>query len=140
MSNYLTNTNELTDVADAIREKGGTSAGLTYPAGFISAIQAIPTSGSASCSVKISLISPLGAGSAANPCCILYESDGLFSELTQVGQIASPTGSATVTVGKPILTAMFFSNSYLSVGSGQAHPVYGEAAPIEQQFCLSDSR
>lgn len=139
MSNYLTNTNELTDVADAIREKGGTSAALTYPAGFVSAIEAIPTGGGGDHSVEISLVNPMGAGYAANPCCILYESDGLFSELTQIGQITSPTGSATVTVGKPILTAMFFSNSYLSVGSGQAHPVYGDAAPIQLQFCLSDS-
>lgn len=43
---YLTNDTELTSVADAIREKGGTSAPLAYPSGFVSAIQAIP-SGSA---------------------------------------------------------------------------------------------
>lgn len=38
---YLTNTSELTAVADAIRAKGGTSEQLVYPAGFVSAIQAI---------------------------------------------------------------------------------------------------
>lgn len=43
---YLTNDIELTSVADAIRAKGGTSAPLDYPSGFVSAIQAIP-SGSA---------------------------------------------------------------------------------------------
>lgn len=42
---YLTNTSELTAVADAIREKGGTSAPLTYPFGFVSAIQDIQTGG-----------------------------------------------------------------------------------------------
>lgn len=46
MSEYLTNTTDLTAVADAIRAKGGTSAPLAYPSGFVSAIQAIP-SGSA---------------------------------------------------------------------------------------------
>ena len=43
MAEYLTNTADLTAVADAIRAKGGTSAQLVYPAGFVSAIQAIQT-------------------------------------------------------------------------------------------------
>lgn len=42
---YLTNTAELTAVADAIRAKGGTSAQLVYPSGFVSAIKAIETGG-----------------------------------------------------------------------------------------------
>lgn len=41
MAEYLTNTNDLTLVADAIRTKGGTTELLTYPDEFISAIQAI---------------------------------------------------------------------------------------------------
>lgn len=36
---------DLTSVADAIRSKGGTSASLAFPAGFISAVNAIPTGG-----------------------------------------------------------------------------------------------
>ena len=43
MAEYLTNTTDLTKVASAIREKGGTSASLVYPDGFVSAIQAIQT-------------------------------------------------------------------------------------------------
>lgn len=43
MAEYLTNTADLTAVADAIRAKGGTSAQLIYPSGFVSAIQAIQT-------------------------------------------------------------------------------------------------
>lgn len=35
----------LTAVADAIRAKGGTSAQLAFPAGFVSAVEAIPTGG-----------------------------------------------------------------------------------------------
>lgn len=41
MAEYLTNTTDLTAVADAIRAKGGTAAQLVYPSGFVSAIQAI---------------------------------------------------------------------------------------------------
>lgn len=37
---------DLTDIADAIRLKGGTSASLAFPAGFVQAIGDIPTGGS----------------------------------------------------------------------------------------------
>lgn len=36
---------DLTSVANAIRTKGGTSAQLAFPSGFVSAVQAIPTGG-----------------------------------------------------------------------------------------------
>ena len=45
MAEYLTNTTDLTKVAAAIREKGGTSDQLVYPDGFVTAIQAIQTGG-----------------------------------------------------------------------------------------------
>lgn len=45
MADYLTNDTDLKAVADAIRAKGGTSVPLTYPSGFVSAIQAIDTTG-----------------------------------------------------------------------------------------------
>ena len=45
MSNYLVTDTDLTSVADAIRTKGGTSAQLTFPAGFVSAVEAIETGG-----------------------------------------------------------------------------------------------
>ena len=41
MSEYLTNTTDLTKVASAIRAKGGTSAPLVYPDGFASAVAGI---------------------------------------------------------------------------------------------------
>ena len=45
MAELLTNTTDLTKVASAIREKGGTSDSLVYPDGFVTAIQAIQTGG-----------------------------------------------------------------------------------------------
>lgn len=41
MADYLTNDADLKAVADAIRDKGGTSVPLTYPDGFVAAIGAI---------------------------------------------------------------------------------------------------
>lgn len=43
MAEYLTTDTDLNAIADAINTKGGTSGQLIYPAGFVSAIQAIPT-------------------------------------------------------------------------------------------------
>lgn len=45
MADYLTTDTELTSIANAIRTKGGTSASLTYPAGFVTAINNIPAGG-----------------------------------------------------------------------------------------------
>ena len=43
MAEYLTNNTDLKKIADAIRTKGGTSAALTYPDEYVSAINAIIT-------------------------------------------------------------------------------------------------
>ena len=43
MAEYLTNNTDLKKVADAIRAKGGTSAALSYPDEYVSAINAITT-------------------------------------------------------------------------------------------------
>lgn len=45
---YLTNSTDLTKVANAIRAKGGTTEQLIYPDGFVTAIENIPTGGTPS--------------------------------------------------------------------------------------------
>ena len=47
MADYKVTDTELTSIANAIRTKGGTQAQLEFPTGFVSAVQAIPTGGSA---------------------------------------------------------------------------------------------
>ena len=42
-NDYFTCTDELASIADAIRTKGGTSASLIYPDGFVTAINNLPT-------------------------------------------------------------------------------------------------
>lgn len=59
MAIYLTTDTDLTSVADAIRTKGGTSAQLTYPSGFVTAIQNIPTGGTPTLQSKT--VTPSGA-------------------------------------------------------------------------------
>lgn len=45
MAEYKVSSSDMTSVADAIRTKGGTSAGLSFPDGFVDAIDAIQTGG-----------------------------------------------------------------------------------------------
>lgn len=45
MSNYLVDGADLASVANAIRTKGGTSAQLAFPQGFVDAVEAIETGG-----------------------------------------------------------------------------------------------
>ena len=47
MAEYLVQGESITEVADAIREKGGTPDTLIFPDGFVAAISAIQTGGGA---------------------------------------------------------------------------------------------
>lgn len=67
MAEYLTNTADLTAVANAIRAKGGTSDPLVYPDGFVTAIQAIETgSGGGSDELVNSLVERTISGTYVN--------------------------------------------------------------------------
>jgi len=53
MAEYLVQDKSLTAVADAIREKGGTTAPLSFPAGMASAIRGIQNGGGDLSSVDV---------------------------------------------------------------------------------------
>ena len=53
MADYVVNENDLTSIANAIRTKGGTTASLSFPTGFVSAINAISSGGGAGTTVTI---------------------------------------------------------------------------------------
>jgi hypothetical protein len=91
MAKYYTNTEELELIADAIREKGGTNAQLTFPNEFVSAIENLPTSG--------------GTVTTGNNV-IFYDYDGTIvasysaSAFTQLSQLpANPTHAGLVAQG-----------------------------------------
>lgn len=61
MAEYLTNDTDLKKVADAIREKGGTTEKLTYPGGFAAAIaKLLPASGGDFSPSIVPVRTPLG--------------------------------------------------------------------------------
>lgn len=79
---------ELTSIADAIRIKGGTSSQLTFPNGFITAVQNIPTGGGGSMQTKTKAYTPSETAQSET---VSPDSgyDGLSSVSVSVGAIDS---------------------------------------------------
>lgn len=117
---------DLTSVANAIRTKGGTSASLAFPAGFVSAIGAIPTGSDAE------TIDALASGLMGNKSYtftvssmnsrVFADTKGAFSvtmpNLTQVNVNYAAEGSEIVSFSAPLLTRipsyMFSKCRYLT--------------------------
>ncbi len=127
MSEYLTNTAELAAVANAIREKGGTSTPLVYPAGFVSAIQAIQTGGSLQIVVTTSAGATVtatkgsktvsGTADASGNCTLIVDEVGTW---TVTAATASTTKTADVVVGTAnvdlvMIDPVFGNNSWAAI-------------------------
>ena len=106
MAEYLTNTTDLTKVASAIREKGGTSGPLVYPDGFVTAIQAIQagtelqiivnvTSGATVTATKGSL--SVSGTSVNGTCTLTVPEAGTWSVKATLSGQTSDTKSVTFT-------------------------------------------
>ena len=127
MAEYLINATDLTKVASAIREKGGTSASLVYPTGFVSAIQAIQTgtplqiivTTSAGATVTATKDSKTVSGTAdTNGKCILTVTEA--GTWTVTATTASSTNTADVVVGTAnvdmiMIDPVFRNNSWAAI-------------------------
>lgn len=83
MAKYKVNETDLSSIADAIRTKGSTAAGLSFPDGFISAIGNIPSGGGSTLVSKY--ITENGTYDPADD-----DADGYSSVEVEVPQSASP--------------------------------------------------
>ena len=113
MAEYLTNTTDLTKVASAIREKGGTSDPLVYPDGFVTAIQAIETGGGGGSDELVnSLIDRTISGVYVNNTVTSIGRYGLSNctKLTSVVLPAVQVTNANAMLGCSALTQADFSN------------------------------
>ena len=127
MAEYLINATDLTKVASAIREKGGTSAPLVYPGGFVSAIQEIQTGAplqiivttSAGATVTATKDSKTVSGTAdTNGECILTVTEA--GTWTVTAATASSTNTADVVVGAAnidliMIDPVFGNNSWADI-------------------------
>ena len=113
MAEYLTNTADLTEVADAIRAKGGISDPLVYPDGFVTAIQASETGGGGGSDELVnSLIDRTISGAYVNNTVTIIGRYGLAgcTKLTSVVLPAVTTTDGNSMVGCSALTKADFSN------------------------------
>lgn len=127
MAEYLTNTADLTAVANAIRAKGGTSEQLAYPGGFVSAIQAIQTgvplqiavATNAGATVTATKGSKTVSGTAdtSGHCTLTVDEAGTW---TVTAATASSTNTADVAVGTAnvdmiMIDPVFGNNSWAAI-------------------------
>lgn len=127
MAEYLTNTTDLTKVASAIREKGGTSDPLVYPDGFVTAIQAIQTgtelqiivtvtSGATVTATKGSL--SVSGTSVNGTCTLTVPEPGTWSVSATLGGQTSDTKSVSVVDSYAVALTFFSATITVNVESG----------------------
>lgn len=127
MAELLTNTTDLTKVASAIREKGGTSDPLVYPDGFVTAIQAIQTgtelqiivSVTSGATVTAAKGSKVVSGTSVNGTCTLTVPEaGTWSVKATLNGKTSDTKSVTFTDRYTTSLTFFSATITVTVESG----------------------
>ena len=127
MAEYLTNTTDLTLVANAIRTKGGTTELLTYPDEFVIAIQAIQTgpelqiivtvtSGATVTATKGSL--SVSGTSVNGTCTLTVPETGTWSVSATLGGQTSDTKTVSITDIYAVSLSFFSATITVTVDSG----------------------
>ena len=118
---YLTKRNDLTQVANAIRKKGGTMAGLAYPDGFVTAIQAIQTGTELQIIVTVTSDATVTAtkgslsvsGTSVNgTCTLIVPEPGTWSVSATLDGKTSDTKAVTITDSYAV--SLYFVSSTLN--------------------------
>ena len=127
MAEYLTNTTDLTLVANAIRTKGGTTELLTYPDEFVTAIQDIQTgtelqiiatvtSGATVTATKGSL--SVSGTSVNGTCTLTVPEAGTWSVSATLGGQTSDTKTVSITGSYAVSLTLFSATITVTVDSG----------------------
>lgn len=128
MAEYLTNTTDLTKVASAIREKGGTSDSLAYPDGFVTAIQAIQTGIAPQLVVTVSAGATVtatngsktisGTADSTGVCTLTVPETGTWSVSATLGGQTSDTKTVSITGSYAVALTFFSATITVNVDSG----------------------
>ena len=147
MAEYLTNTNDLTLVADAIRTKGGTTELLTYPDEFVTAIQAIQTgtelqiivtvkSGATVTATKGSL--SVSGTSVNGTCTLTVPEPGEWTVSATLG--GQTSNSNIVNVVSSYDTSLVFISTTLNDNSWEAIRVASDAGQGANYWSIGDRK
>lgn len=147
MAEYLTNTTDLTKVASAIREKGGTTNSLIYPDGFVTAIQAIQagtelqiivsvTSGATVTATKGSKV--VSGTSVGGTCTLTVPEEGEWTVSATLGGATSD--SNIVNVVSSYDTVLAFASTTLNDNSWEKIRVISDAGIGENYWSIGDRK
>lgn len=144
MAEYLTNTADLTAVADAIRAKGGTSAPLVYPDGFAAAIQAIQTGIAPQLVVTVSAGATVtatngsktisGTSDSTGVCTLTVPEAGTWSVSATLGGQTSDTKTVSVTDSYAVSLTFFSATITVTVDSGATVSLQKDGATIQTKI------
>ena len=140
MAEYLTNTNDLTLVADAIRTKGGTTELLTYPDEFVTAIYAIQTGTELQIIVAVTSGATVTAskgslsvsGTSVNGTCTLtVPESGTWSVSATLSGQTSDTKTVSITDTYMVSLSFFSATITVTVDSGASVSLQKDGATIQ---------
>lgn len=141
MAEYLTNTTDLTSVANAIREKGGTTELLTYPDEFVTAIQAIQTgivpqlivtvSAGATVTATNGSKTITGASDSTGVCTLAVPEIGTWSVSATLGGQTSDTKTVSITDTYMVSLSFFSATITVTVDSGASVALQKDGVTIQ---------
>ncbi len=141
MAEYLTNTNDLTSVADAIRTKGGTTELLTYPDEFVTAIQAISlgivpqlivtVSAGATVTATNGSKTITGTSDSTGVCTLAVPEIGIWSVSATLGGQTSDTKTVSITDTYMVSLTFFSATITVTVDSGASVSLQKDGTTIQ---------
>ena len=141
MAEYLTNTTDLTLVADAIRTKGGTTELLTYPDEFVTAIQAISlgivpqlivtVSAGATVTATNGSKTITGISDSTGVCTLAVPEIGTWSVSATLGGKTSDTKTVSITDTYMLSLSFFSATITVTVDSGASVALQKDGTTIQ---------
>ena len=141
MAEYLTNTTDLTLVADASRTKGGTTELLTYPDEFITAIQAIQTGTALQLVVTVSAGATVtatngsktitGTSDSTGVCTLAVPEIGTWSVSATLDGQTSDTKTVSITDTYMVSLTFFSADITVTVDSGASVALQKDGVTIQ---------